>query len=267
MLPAGKTSNQQHSQAGFIFRSFLSWVLFRCQSKELEVHISAQPATPSSWPDLSEERAVTYIRSPACVGLPKPPSIAPLRFIGFIMRSTLIHCKCSAPNADPEHPPKPRSWDTGLEQNYPELLKALPPSSPLFLRVGVPAAAEQDAYRGLLEAVGPEYTGRPFCLETISYPQAAVAASIPARVGRRAVSPGPRHGTDVPTTKPFYARGIGVCFLRGETRSVPMVSGAKRRLPLFHGASAGKKERFVAKRPEPELLGSKNSPLKSGLRP
>lgn len=94
-----------------------------------------------------------------------------------------------------------------------------------------------------------------------------MAASIPARVGRRAVSPGPRHGTDVPTTKPFYARGIGVCFLRGETRSVPMVSGAKRRLPLFHGASAGKKERFVAKRPEPELLGSKNSPLKSGLRP
>lgn len=66
-LSAGKTSNQLHSQAGFIFQ-FSEYVLFRCQSKDPEVHISAQPVTPSSSLDFNEERALTYIHSPAWGG-------------------------------------------------------------------------------------------------------------------------------------------------------------------------------------------------------
>lgn len=128
MLPAGKTSNQQHSQAGFIFRSFLSWVLFRCQSKELEVHISAQPATPSSSPDLSEERAVTYICSPVCVGLPKPPSIAPLRFMGFITGSTLIYWE-RCPERQPQASSKASKRGHGAGTKLPRAFK----SSPTFV--------------------------------------------------------------------------------------------------------------------------------------
>lgn len=50
------------------FSQFSEYVLFWCQSKDPEVHISAQPLTPSSSLDFSEERALTYIRSPAWEG-------------------------------------------------------------------------------------------------------------------------------------------------------------------------------------------------------
>jgi len=50
------------------FSQFSEYVLFQCQSKDPEVHISAQPVTPSSSLDFSEERALTYIHSAAWEG-------------------------------------------------------------------------------------------------------------------------------------------------------------------------------------------------------